>query len=83
MRRYVLFTAGLGLALFAGLASYGVARQPAKPAEVPKAATCNGDFGTSILFEDSPKEAAAQALKEEKLVFVLHISGHFEDPKLT
>ena len=42
-----------------------------------------GCFGTTIDFVDSPKEAAAQAKKEEKLVFVLHVSGHFEDPKLT
>ena len=29
------------------------------------------------------KEAAAQAKKQEKLVMVLHVSGHFEDPGLT
>jgi len=81
MKKYVLATAaGLGLALMVGLVSTTAARPPAKPAE---GAACNGDFGTSILFEDSPKEAAARALKEEKLVMVLHISGHFEDPKLT
>jgi hypothetical protein len=47
------------------------------------AADACGDYGTSVLFEDTPKDAAAKAKKEEKLVFVLHISGHFEDPKLT
>jgi len=45
-------------------------------------ATC-GDHGTSIHFEKSPKDAAKKALKEEKLVFVVHISGLFEDPDLT
>lgn len=43
--------------------------------------TCG--FGTKINFVDTPKEAAAQAKKQEKLVLVLHVSGHFEDPGLT
>ena len=45
-------------------------------------ATC-GDYGTNVHFEKSPSDAARKALKEEKLVCVLHISGHFEDPDLT
>ena len=40
-------------------------------------------FGTRIDFVESPKEAAALAKKQEKLVLVLHVSGHFEDPGLT
>ncbi|MBY0456507.1 MAG: hypothetical protein K2V38_04160 [Gemmataceae bacterium] len=40
-------------------------------------------FGTRIHFVDTPKEAAAAAKKDEKLVLVLHVSGHFEDPGLT
>jgi hypothetical protein len=47
------------------------------------AAEKKGCFGTAVDFADSPKDAAKQALKDEKLVFLLHISGHFEDPKLT
>jgi hypothetical protein len=43
----------------------------------------SGCHGTKIDFVDSPKEAAAQAKKEQKLVFVLHVSGHFEDPRFT
>jgi hypothetical protein len=39
--------------------------------------------GTKLDFVDSPKEAAALAKKEQKLVMVLHVSGHFEDPGLT
>ncbi len=42
-----------------------------------------GDYGTSVHFVKTPSEAARQALKEEKLVFVLHLSGIFEDPTLT
>jgi hypothetical protein len=44
--------------------------------------TC-GNHGTSVVFLDNPSEAARQAQKEEKLVFVLHVSGLFEDPNLT
>jgi hypothetical protein len=43
--------------------------------------TCG--HGTKLDFVDSPKEAAALAKKEQKLVLVLHVSGHFEDPGLT
>jgi hypothetical protein len=42
-----------------------------------------GSCGTSVEFVDSPREAAALAKKEEKLVFILHVSGHFEDPRFT
>jgi hypothetical protein len=42
-----------------------------------------GCFGTTIDFVDTPKEAAAQAKKEEKLVMILHVSGNFEDPRFT
>jgi hypothetical protein len=39
--------------------------------------------GTTIDFLDTPKEAAALAKKEGKLVLVLHVSGNFEDPQFT
>ena len=42
-----------------------------------------GSCGTSVEFVDSPKEASALAKKEEKLVFILHVSGNFEDPRFT
>lgn len=42
-----------------------------------------GSHGTAVSFEDTPSDAAKKALKEKKLVFVLHVSGLFEDPKLT
>jgi hypothetical protein len=56
------------------------ARLEAKP---PAAEGTCGNHGTSVVFVDSPSEAARQALKEEKLVFVLHVSGLFEDPRFT
>jgi hypothetical protein len=44
--------------------------------------TC-GDYGTTVHFEPTPSAAAKKALKEEKLVFVLHVSGLFENPDFT
>jgi hypothetical protein len=67
----------LMLGLFAGgLTLTGLA------GDKKEADTC-GDFGTSVHFEKSPKAAAAKATKEEKLVFVMHISGLFEEPDYT
>ena len=70
--------------IIAGL--LGLATLPAVAAAGGKAkgeeATC-GEFGTSLHFEKNPSDAARIAQKEEKLVFVLHISGQFEDPGLT
>jgi hypothetical protein len=42
-----------------------------------------GNHGTSVEFVATPSEAAQRAKKEQKLVFVLHVSGHFEDPRFT
>ena len=52
-----------------------VAASPARASE--------GCYGTAIEFVDTPKEAAALAKKQEKLVLVLHVSGHFETPEFT
>jgi len=84
MRSSVWLTAGaLWLAPLLGYAAEqpAVKKLPAKPA--PAAGATCGDYGTTIEFDDSPQDAAKRALKEEKLVLVLHVSGHFEDPKLT
>ena len=63
-----------------GLASMAQAKDlPASPADKP---AC-GSHGTTIDFVDTPSEAAKQAKKTGKLVFVLHVSGHFEDPRFT
>ncbi len=40
-------------------------------------------YGTTIEWAGSPSEAAARAKTEQKLVFILHVSGHFEDPEFT
>jgi hypothetical protein len=40
-------------------------------------------YGTAIEFLSRPAEAARQALKEHKLLFLLHVSGNFEEAKFT
>jgi hypothetical protein len=41
------------------------------------------NYGTRVDFADDPEAAAKLALKEKKLLFVLHLSGNFEDDKFT
>ena len=76
MRR-LLLSASLLAAVF--LMS-GHASNAAKPSEKT---TCSGDYGTNVHFEANPSDAAKRAVKEEKLVLVFHISGHFEDSDFT
>jgi hypothetical protein len=79
LRAVGLGLAPLGLLLSAGLAFAGKPASPSAPAE---GATC-GSYGTTVEFVDSPTKAAEIAKKEGKLVFVLHVSGNFEDPRFT
>ena len=76
MRRY-LNTAGF-LAIVWLVGSHD-SRVSAKP---QKEESC-GDYGTQVHFEKTPSDAARKALKEEKLVMVLHVSGDFENPEFT
>jgi hypothetical protein len=78
MRRLLYTVAGLCLAHLVGL---GLALG-GEPTAKDEGQTC-GSFGTSTHFYDTPSEAARKAKKEEKLVFVLHVSGNFEDPRFT
>jgi hypothetical protein len=85
MRRF-WFTAALGLALAplpATSLSPAKAARPGPDIVTDKAEKSCGSYGTQIDFLDSPAEAAKQAKKENKLVFILHVSGHFEDPRFT
>jgi hypothetical protein len=84
--------AAVSLAAWGGLASAFASDPPGAPARsgpptIPAFALKDekvcGNHGTSVEFLDSPREAAARAKKEQKLVFVLHVSGHFEDPRFT
>lgn len=76
MRQLIRFFAAGLCAILLGTAAQAADKKPAEEA------TC-GDHGTSVHFEKTPSEAARKALKEEKLVFVLHISGYFEDADFT
>jgi hypothetical protein len=67
---------GLLAVLCLGVSRAGASAKPAEPA------TC-GEYGTSVHFEKTPSDAARKALKEEKLVMVLHVSGDFENPEFT
>ncbi len=79
MRRLLYTAAGLCLAQVLGLGLV-LGADTGKPKA--KAETC-GSFGTTVEFFDTPTDAAKKAVKEEKLVFVLHVSGNFEDPRFT
>jgi hypothetical protein len=81
MRRLLYTAAGLCLAHVVGL---GLALGGEIDTKIIKTEgkTC-GSHGTQVEFLDTPTEAAKQAKKEEKLVFVLHVSGNFEDSRFT
>lgn len=92
MCRHLYRVAGLCLVSLMGLAiaqasseldgkPAGKADKPAAPAKAEEG-TC-GSHGTRIDFVDTPQQAAKIAKKEQKLVFVLHVSGNFEDPRFT
>jgi hypothetical protein len=59
--------------------------KPAAPPTPPAAAPARHaeTYGTSVTFLDSPAEAARQASRENKLLFVLHIAGNFEESCFT
>jgi hypothetical protein len=40
-------------------------------------------LGTTVEFVNNPDEAAQAAAREDKLLFMLHVSGNFEDPQFT
>jgi hypothetical protein len=66
---------------------------PAPPAqELPGAPLCaatngclagKGALGTAVDFARNPTEACRSAVKERKLVLLLHVSGNFEEARFT
>ena len=62
-----------------------------RPRPAPAALTVDSDpdpfpgeaFGTAVGFLGSPSEAARKAVRERKLLLVLHVSGNFEDARFT
>ena len=70
--------------LLAVFLAASLAAVPARAAADESCGKCgNQSYGTSVEWSGSPSEAAAKAKAAEKLVFVLHVSGLFEDPKFT
>jgi hypothetical protein len=43
----------------------------------------NRSLNTALTWAKSPEEAAEQARRDGKLVFLIHVSGNFEDPGFT
>jgi hypothetical protein len=87
VRRLLTFAAagllsGLGL-LSANASGQKTSGPPTLLPDKCASGTCSGDYGTAVHFVKTPSEAARQALKDEKLVFVLHVSGLFENPDFT
>jgi hypothetical protein len=76
--------------LIVGAAALKPANPPASPKEnapaqpeVDLSAIARRLHGTSVAFVSTPAEAARLAGREGKLLFLLHVSGHFEDPGFT
>jgi hypothetical protein len=53
------------------------------PEDSIKAERGGETYGTQVEFQSSPAKASKQAIQDHKLMFVLHISGNFEDAKFT
>jgi hypothetical protein len=53
------------------------------PAAPSKPAVCPANIGTQITFVKDPPEAFKRAREENKLVFLIHLSGNFEDKEFT
>jgi hypothetical protein len=56
---------------------------PRPDAEARCAPAGCGGIGTRIDFEATAPDAFARARRENKMVFVVHLSGHLEDPGFT
>lgn len=81
MRTFTLISSLLAVLLTGSVA---IAQDDFDPTKPPTCTSCKKEtYGTTIEWMGSASEAAVKAKKEEKLVFVLHVSGHFEDPKFT
>lgn len=61
-----------------------LAREKPVSLKPPTCSSCGKEtYGTAIDWEGSPAAAAKKAREDKKLVFVLHVSGHFEDAAFT
>jgi hypothetical protein len=56
----------------------------ARRAEARSVRPASGErYGTAVTFLCDPADAAAEARRQGKLLFVLHLSGNFEDSQFT
>jgi hypothetical protein len=83
MRNRLLVLLGAGLVSLLGAGRVAAVQTPDLQILGDQPKPKCGKYGTTVTFVSSPSEAARKAKAEEKLVFVLHVSGHFEDPKFT
>lgn len=67
----------------AALLALTAAAQDLDPTDAECGECGEATYGTTIHWAGTPSEAARQAKAEEKLVFVLHVSGNFEEPDFT
>ncbi len=82
-RKFIQVPMALMLAmLITAIAQPRVGAQESAEESCKEGEVC-GEYGTSVVFAKSPAEAAKKAFKDEKLVFVLHVSGNFETPDYT
>jgi hypothetical protein len=58
-------------------------RAPAQPPAQAEPRPAGQTYGTRVTFLASPDEAMRVAQRERKLVFVLHVSGNFEEACFT
>ena len=58
-------------------------RRDAVPTEAPPKQPAGETYGTKVLFLNNREAAADTARREHKLMFVMHISGNFEDSCFT
>jgi hypothetical protein len=58
---------------------------PSSAVQYPITQSCSAltTHGTNVNFLSTPAEAARKAREHNKLTFLLHISGNFEDPDFT
>jgi hypothetical protein len=57
-------------------------KEPAQAAQTPLA-PAGETYGTQVLFLNNPAAAAEMARREKKMLFVMHISGNFEESCFT
>jgi hypothetical protein len=65
------------------LAGLTLAESESSSSGAAKVCSANRSLDTALTWAKSPAEAAAEASREGKLIFLIHVSGNFEDPGFT